>query len=155
MFADNRKIIGIFLIILGIYLVYNGTSKLMKEFSKRRVGIEDAKKEKQVINEKTLRQKPVFRLYIFYSPECDYCKTFIPETIKVKKQLDNFPEILVEHIDVTQPENDNIAFYYNVETVPNTIFITPEKNVQYIGERSAAGLYEFVVKQIKEYSDKY
>ena len=98
-----------------------------------------------------LLQETPFTLYYFYRPTCGYCNQFESVWKEVSNGLKNMNGISVRAVDSTKPENENITFYYNITTVPTIILVTPDKNIEYTGDRSANDLYNFVISHTKEY----
>ena len=96
-----------------------------------------------------------FTLYNFYSPKCGWSVKFMPDWNKVANQLNNSSEqssdISVKSIDVTKPENENLAFYYNITAYPTIILTTPNRNIEYSGDRSPNDLINFVKTTMAEY----
>lgn len=87
-------------------------------------------------------------LYNFYSPKCPHCQKFSTTWQEIEAKLSNNKNIITRAIDVTLPENDNIAFYYNVTQLPTLILATPDKNIEYTGDRTLNNIYDFVVNNI-------
>jgi len=83
-------------------------------------------------------------LYYFYSPQCGHCKRFQPTWQELLTHLQKIPNLHTQAIDVTKSENDNIVFYYNITGCPTLILATPQKNVEYTGNRTTTDIYDFV-----------
>ncbi|XWV25148.1 thioredoxin domain-containing protein [Tupanvirus deep ocean] len=98
------------------------------------------------------QQESPFTLYYFHSPLCKHCKDFNPAWEEVANRLKNINGINMHKIDATRSENENLAFYYNITGYPTVILVTPDKNVEYNGDRSAHDLHNFVVSNVNEYS---
>ena len=96
-------------------------------------------------------QGATFTLYYFYSPACGYCKQFWPSWNAVANKLKEIHGIFTKTIDATKPENENLTFYYNITGYPTVILSTPEKDVEYTGNRTSDELYKFVIWHIDEY----
>ena len=96
-----------------------------------------------------------FVLYNFYSPNCGHCKNFTPAWNEVADKLKGITGISVRAIDASKPENENLAFYYNITGYPTVILVTPDKNIEYSGDRSANDLHQFVVTNINQYAQNY
>lgn len=97
-------------------------------------------------------QETPFILYYFYIPTCGFCKQFTPSWIEVVNKLKNLNIVTLRAIDATKPENETLAFYYNISHSPTVILVTPDKNIEYDGNRDPNDLYNFVVSNINEYS---
>lgn len=99
-------------------------------------------------------KKTPFTLYNFFSPTCGYSKQFAPAWNEVCRKLQGMAPITVRAIDATKPENEDLAFYYNISGYPTIILVTPNRNVEYAGDRSVDDLHGFVMKFMREYYDK-
>lgn len=95
-----------------------------------------------------------FVLYYFYSPTCGYCKQFWPAWHTVVNKLKDVKGISVKAIDATHPENENLAFYYNISGYPTVILTTPDRDIEYTGNRNSEDLYKFVVSNINDYTQR-
>ena len=84
-------------------------------------------------------------LYNFYTPSCPHCRNFAPAWNDAADRLKNNNAISIRAVDVSNPENENLAFYYNVTQLPTIILSTPDRNIEYTGDRSADDLHKFVV----------
>lgn len=87
-------------------------------------------------------------LYYFYSPHCGYCKMFKPVWDKVSKDITHGHGVRTIAIDATDPANNDIAFYYNINAYPTIILVTPNKNYEYTGNRSYEDIERFVSNAI-------
>ena len=47
-------------------------------------------------------------------------------------------------------KNENLAFYYNISAYPTIILVTPNRNIEYSGDRTVEDLQQFVIKHINE-----
>jgi thiol-disulfide isomerase/thioredoxin len=92
-----------------------------------------------------------FTLYYFYRPTCPYCKQFEPIWKEIVNHFKNINGISLRAVDSTLPQNENLSFYYNITSVPTIILVTPEKNIEYEGNRSSNDLYNFVISHINDY----
>lgn len=99
--------------------------------------------------------EPSFILYNFTSPNCPYCRAFEPIWQNLTEQLESLPNIETQKVDITQPENENLAFYYNVENVPTIILVTPNSTVEFSGPRTLRDIQNFIVQQMNNYSNNY
>lgn len=91
-----------------------------------------------------------FTLYYFYSLNCPHCRNFTPNWEIIKSRLSHLKELSIKEIDANKPENENIIFYYNIGGYPTLILVTPEKNVEYTGNRQPDDLFNFVMSHINE-----
>ncbi|AQN68268.1 thioredoxin [Saudi moumouvirus] len=95
-----------------------------------------------------------FVLYYFHSPTCGHCKNFNPAWELLRQKLSGSRGVSTRAIDTTNPENENLAFYYNVSAVPTIILITPDRNVEYSGNRNPDDLHNFVVAHINDHNNR-
>ncbi|AGF85381.1 hypothetical protein QJ854_gp401 [Moumouvirus goulette] len=95
-----------------------------------------------------------FVLYYFHSPACGHCKNFNPAWELLRQRLSGSTGVSTRSIDTTKPENENLAFYYNVSAVPTIILITPDRNVEYSGNRTPDDLHNFVVTHINDHGNR-
>jgi thiol-disulfide isomerase/thioredoxin len=100
----------------------------------------------------TTQPESPFILYYFYSPTCDHCKQFSPVWNELVNALQNTKNITIRAVDATKPENENLAFYYNVTGYPTVVLVTPDKkSIEYTGDRSYNDLYQFVESNLSKY----
>lgn len=92
-------------------------------------------------------------LYYFYNPGCHFCKTFNPSWSELVERLKGYRDLETRAVDVTKPENENLAFYYNISKYPTIILVTPEKNIEYNGTRSTNDLHNFVLSNVQGVPD--
>lgn len=93
-------------------------------------------------------QNTPFTLYNFYSPKCPACRNFANNWDRSVDGLKKLGGLSIHAKDVTKPENENLAFYYNVTRLPTVILVTPDKNIEYNGDRSVEDLQNFVVSNM-------
>ena len=93
-----------------------------------------------------------FILYYHYNPNCGACKNFTPVWNEISNKLQNIPGISVRAIDSTRPENETLTFYYNITQTPTIILVTPNKNIEYTGDRNAADIYDFIINSLNEHA---
>ena len=92
------------------------------------------------------RPENLYILYNFYSPKCPHCRNFSPVWKDVTDKLNSNKRLTTRGVDVTIPENEHIVFYYNVSSLPTIILATPDRNIEYTGDRSTNDLINFVSK---------
>lgn len=97
------------------------------------------------INNQT--NKP-YILYYFYNPGCRFCKSFNPSWSELVDRLKGYRDIETRAVDATNPDNENLAFYYNISKFPTIILVTPEKNIEYNGNRNTNDLHNFVLSNV-------
>lgn len=83
-------------------------------------------------------------LYNFYSPKCPACRNFSSIWKDLTNKLNNNKNIITRAIDVTLPENEHIVFYYNISQLPTIILVTPDKSIEYTGNRTVSDLENFL-----------
>lgn len=98
------------------------------------------------------QQENPFTLYYFYSPHCVHCQKFEPAWRQVAENIKQLKSLAVKKIDVTSSENENLAFYYNITGYPTVILVTPNRNIEYTGNRSPQDLMQFIASNINEYA---
>lgn len=81
------------------------------------------------------------KIYYFYSPQCGYCKQF---TSIWNDLVNNNKDLEFVSIDATLKENQNLAFYYNINKFPTIILVTPKKTTEYSGNRSYTEILNFI-----------
>ncbi|CAH6420299.1 Thioredoxin [uncultured virus] len=116
----------------------------------------------------TAATTPLFTLYNFSKPTCPYCRKFEPTWSELASGLSSSPsdlrssvartsglgspsDLRAELIDISKPENEALAFYFNVEGVPTIILVTPDQIIEYSGNRSLEDLHNFVVTHLNAY----
>ena len=96
--------------------------------------------------------KSSFVLYYFFNPNCYHCKRFSGAWDEISNRLNGLNNLSTQAIDVTNPEMERLVFYYNVNSTPTLILNTPDKDIEYSGDRSPDDLHRFVISNINEYS---
>ena len=108
-------------------------------------------KEKNVSRQYPLRRmNPDFILYYFYNDKCGFCTKFQPAWEEVTRRLYLHSNISLRKIDINDPANENLTFYYNVTGSPTIIMVSPTQNIQYVGDRSPNDLTDFVLKHMRD-----
>ena len=92
------------------------------------------------------KSEPEFVLYNFYSPMCGYCKQFMPVWNQLQAELKGHLNLAFRTINASDPANERISFYYNVNKYPTIILVTPQKNIEYVGNRTADDFKDFLSK---------
>lgn len=90
-----------------------------------------------------------FKLYYFYHPSCGYCKQFKPVWDKLSQLYQSMGSNITQMVDVTQPENENLTFYYSINKYPTIILSSKNKNLEYTGNRSFENINNFVLSNTK------
>ena len=89
-------------------------------------------------------------LYYFFAPNCPHCTNFSPEWDDVVDRLKNYNNISAVKVDVAHSNNETLVFYYNINQLPTVILRTPDKTIEYTGNRTADDLYNFVLTNISQ-----
>lgn len=92
-----------------------------------------------------------FVLYYFYSQSCPHCINFAPAWNEIVNRLKNIKGLSIRTVDTNKPENEKLAFYYNITGSPTVILVTPDNTLEYSGNRSASDVYNFVVTNLQPY----
>lgn len=97
-------------------------------------------------NKLTVHEEKSMNCVLFHAPWCGHCKTFKPEWEKIKNELNNttINNVKVKMIDVNCDEEPDLAKAYNVQGFPTVKCISKGNVVDYDGERSYAGVKEYV-----------
>ena len=95
-----------------------------------------------------------FVLYYFYSPNCRFSQQFSPAWSTVANKLQSINLVSPRAIDASKQENEHLAFYYNVRGYPTVILVTPDKHIEYSGDRSPDDLYRFVASAVNNYAPR-
>ena len=99
------------------------------------------------------QQTNPFVLYYFSAPGCGACTNFDPTWDQLVKRLGGVNGLSAQKIDVTKQENENLSFYYSITQTPTIILVTPDRNIEYNGDRNVDELYRFVLGNINQYSN--
>ena len=90
--------------------------------------------------------------YYFTNPDCGYCKKFNDQfnAFLNKIQNANIPNLTIAMIDVNDPKHSRLVGYYNIRNTPTLILATPEKIIEYDGQRTPDSLYNFIATNINQ-----
>lgn len=102
------------------------------------------------INDPYKIQNSSFTVYYFYSPKCGWCQKFTPIWNDIVNNLNNNNNIKFLAINAENTNNENLMFYHNVNKFPSIIVVTPNKNIEYTGNRTYNDLYDFILKSINK-----
>ena len=82
-------------------------------------------------------------LYYFRHPQCGYCRSFDPTWNSLRES--DYAGIKFVKVDVTNPSNRDIVFYYDIDRYPTIIF-SPEKgkHTTYRGDNTREGVEYFI-----------
>lgn len=97
-------------------------------------------------------QDAPFKLYYFYNPNCGACKRFEPTWRQIASKFNAIPGISAKSIDITNPDNESLSFYYNITRTPTIILVTPTKNAEFSGDRTIDNISNFVVSHVSEFA---
>lgn len=129
--------------ILILYVVYWFQAKTRQQHQQPQLS-------KPQIRRPTQTSSPQFVLYNFYSPMCGYCKQFMPTWDQLRAELRDNLDLELRTINATDPQNERITFYYNVNKYPTIILVTPGKNIEYVGNRTVDDIKDFLRKYMKD-----
>ncbi|HLX54551.1 MAG TPA: protein disulfide isomerase family protein [Aquella sp.] len=91
-----------------------------------------------------------FVLYNFSDPRCQFAQQFKPVWDKIANYFESTNNLNVRYIDTSLPENENLAFYYNISSSPTVILATPTKHDEFEGSRNFDRLKEFVMTRMNQ-----
>lgn len=138
----NQLIIGIILIVVILYYVYSRKMRTQPQ-------VESSNdRKKSTMNRSS--DDPELIFYNFMNPGCGWCKKLEPTWAKLEEMYKNNPKVSIRKIDATKPENEQIAFYYNITSYPTLILVTPTRNLQYVGDRSLTDLTDFITQHMSK-----
>ena len=84
-------------------------------------------------------------LYYFYNPRCGHCSRFTATWNDFTNQLQNVPGLIIRSVDVTRPENKDLASHYDAKATPTILLVTPNNQiVKFQGARTLDNLRKFV-----------
>ncbi len=66
-------------------------------------------------------------LYYFYNPRCPHCVKFTPKWNELVQRQRSTSDYNLTPIDTSNPENENLRFYFGVNSVPRIIIVSPDK----------------------------
>lgn len=148
---SSKKVIIIIIAIIVIYTIYhifNNNSKTTmhnKLVHKKSVNNNQNLTDNQTID----NELPQYKLYNFYSPHCTHCVQFKPEWANVENRLASIKNLQLISVDGTNPDNDKLMFYFNIEGYPTVILTTPDNgNLLYNGNRNADDIENFVLSSM-------
>jgi len=87
-------------------------------------------------------------IYYFNRPGCGHCTNFTSVWKDIARKMEESNLAIPKSIDTTNPENENLVFYYNINQVPTIILATPDKNIEYTGNRNLEDIYQFVASNL-------
>lgn len=91
-----------------------------------------------------------FIIYLFYSKKCIWAQKFMPEWNNLVKMFNGSRIIKLIAIDINDPANEHIVFYYDITESPTIHLVTPRRNVQYNGVRTADKIHDFVAYFVRK-----
>lgn len=83
------------------------------------------------------------KIYYFYSPKCPACINFQKNWNDIKEKLRN-NGIDIQEINVNDPSQNRLIFYYNIKWTPEIVLVTPKKTLKYQGDRTKDKILEFI-----------
>lgn len=93
-----------------------------------------------------------FTLYYFYQHGCPACDMFDPVWTDLTSTLQNNIGLELRPVDVKDPANHDLSFYFNIKRTPTLIMATPDKYVEYHGRRTRDRIAKFVNDEIANYT---
>lgn len=144
--TENLTTIQIICIILAsiviLYLIYYFTNKPMSQIQIQHQPQSHPQPQLQS------QSQPEFTLFNFYSPTCPHSKQFNTTWAQLVNKLGSMPNLNLKAVDSSDPQNQNLAFYYNVTEVPTIILVGPTKNELYTGSRDLESIKGFLSKKM-------
>ncbi|AAV50709.1 thioredoxin domain-containing protein [Acanthamoeba castellanii mimivirus] len=92
----------------------------------------------------TDNQNQQYVLYYFNNPSCPHCKNFSSTWDMLKNNFRSINNLSLKEISTDKQENEHLVFYYNIRRVPTIILVTPDKNLEYSGNKSLEDLTQFI-----------
>jgi len=76
----------------------------------------------------------------------------MPDWNKLANNFEDIPDLSLKPIDTSLPENGDLTFYYNIKAFPTLILVTPDRHIEYDGNRTVPDINNFVRGVISEYN---
>ena len=155
--SNNQILLIVLIIVIVTYYIFGSYFKSWL-FKSSNESINHSKStlkstpESSTDSSDTLNHPSPFVLYNFYSPKCGWCEKFWPQWEIIKSQINSNTKsnsITAIDIDSSDPQNERLTFYYNISAYPTLILVTPNKNIEYVGDRSSTDVLNFVSKYVK------
>lgn len=96
-----------------------------------------------------INPKAQYTLFNFYSPHCPYSRQFNVTWEQLSHKLSSIPDLNMRAVDASDPENENLAFYYGVEGFPTIMFVGPTKKEKYVGSRDIDSVTQYVLDKLR------
>ena len=87
-------------------------------------------------------------IYYFYHPGCPYCKMFEPVWNQLVDNLKNDSSLIVQSINATDTNQNELIKKFNIRGYPTIILKTPKGEFQYSGPRTFDNILQFVNQNI-------
>ncbi len=142
----NSKKIAIITIIIIVVVLIVVIWYLKKSKTKNNKDTKSVLSEIMSDNNKDDDNRMPYMFYYFSSPKCVHCKKFNQIWNELEKRLEDINNISLKKINVNNPKNTDLVDYYNIKGVPTLILVTPEKTIEYEGDRNLEYLYSFIVE---------
>ena len=137
----NQMIVAVLVIAIVLYYIYSRKMNNQKSSEPTPKPVDGKKHMKSHDN--------MYTFYNFYNPGCGWCKKLAPTWEKLTQAYASDPRIKIVGVDSSKPENDQILFYYNITAFPTLILVTPDRNLEYSGDRSIEDLDRFIRSNMK------
>lgn len=151
-------LIIIIIIIIVLYLVYFIVScwsrkkypyEYMTAYQNHALNANSKQCDNNGYNGGSIGGKTPYTLYNFYDPKCGFAQKFLPVWHQIVRKLNGVRNLSVHTVDLSNPQNEKLAFYYGVTASPTVILVTPKKNIQYTGDRNLQDVLNFVMSNLK------
>jgi thiol-disulfide isomerase/thioredoxin len=90
-----------------------------------------------------------YTLFNFYSPDCPYSRQFNVTWDQLLNKLGSVSDLNMRAVNASDPENENLAFYYGVEGFPTIMFVGPTKKEKYEGSRDIDSVTQYVLAKMR------
>jgi thiol-disulfide isomerase/thioredoxin len=143
---NSKKIAIITIIIITIILIITMAWYLPKKNPENNKDTKSLLSDNITDHDADIDTKMPYMFYYFSSPKCVHCKKFNPIWTQLEKRLEDINNIALKKINVNDPKNTELVDYYNIKSMPTLILVTPDKTIEYEGDRDLEYLYDFIVK---------
>lgn len=130
--------------IVLVFIVYLLLSKLFKQQHQFPIQHPPYLTRTTVQTFKQLESSHPFTFYYFYSPHCQYCRTFQPKWKTLSQNLNGNKNIQLKDINASDKSNSNLTFYHNVTRVPTLVLKTPTNTHVYSGDLDVNNIQSFL-----------
>lgn len=85
-------------------------------------------------------------LYFFYSTRCPHCSNMVVEWNNLVDNLRNYPNISTVAVNTDNENLSSLVFYHQANLIPTILLQTPDRKLQYNGNRTSQDIYNFVLE---------